>query len=177
MLAICLTDLYMDNNKIADISSVENLLIKNAFSVKQQKLISVIEKGTEGEVTIELPEIFKDAKVSTSKVYTSDALQFENCSLTPDNQYVKVNVDTLGDKIARVVIPSGTAKSTAISIAAPLEGTIQYDINEKTNKDVIATISFNRANVTILNNDGKNTYVFKNNGEFEFKYVDEYGFE
>ncbi len=52
---------------------------------------------------------------------------------------------------------------------------VSFDITEKTNKDVTATITKKDKDITITNNDGKNTYTFKENGTFVFEYVDEYG--
>ncbi len=49
---------------------------------------------------------------------------------------------------------------------------IVYDITEKTNKDVVATISFEESDdVVIVNNDGNNSYTFTENGTFTFEYV------
>ena len=53
--------------------------------------------------------------------------------------------------------------------------TITYSKTEQTNESVTATISFNKEGVTILNNDGKDTYTFEENGEFTFEYIDENG--
>ncbi len=52
---------------------------------------------------------------------------------------------------------------------------ISYNISEPTNQEVIATINFDKQNVRITNNNGKNTYTFTDNGEFKFEYVDEAG--
>lgn len=57
-------------------------------------------------------------------------------------------------------------------------GTISYDIENKlTNQDVTATITFNKENVRILNNNGSKTYTFELNGEFTFRFVDQVGNE
>lgn len=55
---------------------------------------------------------------------------------------------------------------------AELKATVKYDITTCTNKDVTATITFNKDDVKITNNDGKDTYTFKQNGEFTFTYTD-----
>ena len=135
-----LTDLYMDNNMIDDISSLESLNIKNVFSAKRQKMVRTAAESAQGEMTVELPAIFKSSKQNGSKVYTASDFNLSNCTLSPDG------------------------------------ATIDYNIKEKTNQNVIATISFNRANVTITNNSGSNTYTFTQNDEFTFEYMDEYGF-
>lgn len=69
-----------------------------------------------------------------------------------------------------------TAKVDWIDKEAPV-ASLEYDINNLTNKDETVKISFNKDNVMILNNDGKDYYVFAQNGEFTFKYVDEAGNE
>jgi len=70
----------------------------------------------------------------------------------------------------------GTAKATVcwIDKVAPV-ATITFDKNELTNEDVKATITFNKENVVVINNQGLNAYIFKENGEFTFEYRDEAG--
>lgn len=58
----------------------------------------------------------------------------------------------------------------------PPKGTIHYSVKDITNGEVIATLETNEK-VTITNNDGKNIYVFTENKDFEFTYVDEAGNE
>ncbi len=50
-----------------------------------------------------------------------------------------------------------------------LKSDVVFDITDGTVK---AMLKFNRSDVTILNNDGKNYYLFTANGEFTFKYQD-----
>ena len=52
---------------------------------------------------------------------------------------------------------------------------IEYDINTLTNSNVTATLVNTSTQITITNNDGKNTYTFEENGEFTFEFEDEYG--
>ncbi len=51
---------------------------------------------------------------------------------------------------------------------------MSYSTTTLTNQDVTATIKSNK-NITITNNDGNASYVFKENGTFTFGYVDEKG--
>jgi len=60
---------------------------------------------------------------------------------------------------------------------SPVTGTIVYTPPTLTAGEVIAAISFNKSNVTILNNNGNNMYIFENNGIFTFRFVDRYGNE
>ena len=52
---------------------------------------------------------------------------------------------------------------------------IEYDITEKTNKNVTAKLVNPSTEITITNNNGSNVYTFKENGEFTFEFVDKYG--
>ena len=95
------------------------------------------------------------------------------------NTYTFIENDTFTFEF---VGPSGNAGIAVASVdwidkKAPI-ATISYDIENKlTNKDVTATITFNKENVQILNNDGNNTYKFELNGEFTFKFRDQVGNE
>lgn len=57
----------------------------------------------------------------------------------------------------------------------PPTATITFDLENLTNQNVVATLSEVSEDITITNNDGKNTYIFSDNGEFTFEYVDEAG--
>lgn len=72
----------------------------------------------------------------------------------------------------------GTATATVNWIDKKVPtGNISYNIMQATNQPVIATIKFDKQNVRIKNNDGKDTYTFTENKEFTFEFVDEYGNE
>ena len=173
-----LVDLYINNNKIADVSAIEALLLRGTFEAKQQKLTQILDENASGIITVELPEIFKSAKNSSSKVYTTSEFVLENCELSSDGNSIQINTDELGEnEIARITISGGQADKTTFSVAHALKGTITYNPQEKTKGNVVATISFNRDGARILNNDGKNTYTFTQNDSFTFIYQDEYGFD
>ena len=70
---------------------------------------------------------------------------------------------------------TAVCKITVVDEQEDVISTISYDITDSTNKNVTATITFNRNDVTITNNDGSNQYVFETNGEFTFEYVDSEG--
>ncbi len=69
---------------------------------------------------------------------------------------------------------TATAKVDWICKTLP-NATFTYDINETTNQNVTVTVTFDRENVRITNNDGKNTYTFTENGEFTFEFIGPYG--
>lgn len=52
---------------------------------------------------------------------------------------------------------------------------IAYSTTEPTNEKVVARLINIDENITILNNNGSDTYVFNENGEFTFEFEDEYG--
>ena len=70
---------------------------------------------------------------------------------------------------------TATCKITVTEEEQELVSTISYDYTELTNQNVTATITFNRDDVTITNNDGSNEYVFEKNGTFTFEYIDSEG--
>ena len=108
------TTIVMDGNQISDISNFNGKLIET-FSVTNQSLSESISEDETGTVTMPLPQIFKDAKDSTSKVYTQTAFVTTNCELSSDGNSAIINPTTLGDKIATVRIEGGNADDTTIS--------------------------------------------------------------
>ncbi len=56
----------------------------------------------------------------------------------------------------------------------PLASVI-YNINEKTKESVVATLVFDKTDVTVINNNHQMTYIFNENGEFTFEYIDRAG--
>ena len=70
---------------------------------------------------------------------------------------------------------TATCSITVTEEEEPLISTISYDYTDLTNQNVTATITFNRDDVTITNNDGSNVYVFEENGTFTFEYIDSEG--
>ena len=184
-LAGSLTILNMDGNKIEDVSAVDSSLIKQELSARNQKIVKALSDGETGIITIELPQIFKASQNSNSVFYTSSKISVSptDCvTLSSDGNSITIDLDVLGGNIAVAKITGGEAKGTTLAVATPLESEITYnvtDITKKTNQDIVATIKFANSDrdVTITNNDGKNTYTFSQNGQFTFEYVDEYGFE
>ncbi len=84
---------------------------------------------------------------------------------TENGSFVFEFVDDAGNK--------GTATATVDWIdKKEIKADIAYNINTKTNRDVTATIAFNKENVTVK---GGNTHVFTDNGEFTFEYADAAG--
>lgn len=57
---------------------------------------------------------------------------------------------------------------------SPLNVTLTYDKTEATNSNVTVTVVFDKL-AEVTNNDGSLTYVFTENGEFTFEYIDAAG--
>ena len=87
-------------------------------------------------------------------------------------QYVKIVADrTNGNWFAARAFNfyQDTTRSTEPTAS------IGYSPTEKTNDPVIARLVNPSTKITITNNDGKDTYVFTENGEFTFEFEDEEG--
>lgn len=56
-----------------------------------------------------------------------------------------------------------------------IEASLEYTPETETVNSVVAKVSFNKDGITILNNDGKDTYEFTENGSFTFEFEDEAG--
>ncbi len=88
-------------------------------------------------------------------------------SFTKNGSFTFEFEDMVGNK------GTATAKVNWIDREKPT-ATFDYDIKSLTNKNVVVTLKPSKK-VTILNNNGKNTYTFKKNGEFVFEFIDEAG--
>jgi len=87
-------------------------------------------------------------------------------------QYIKVvGKETIGNYMSASMInlfEDITKKKTPTA-------EIEYSINELTNQDVLVKLVNSSIEITITNNDGKDTYLFEQNGEFTFEFIDKYG--
>ena len=101
----------------------------------------------------------------TNNTGNENPLKYE---FTENGEFTFEYVDRAGHR------GSTTAKVDWIDKVKP-QATLSYDITENTQSDVTVTITFDKENVTITNNNGKNTYTFIKNGEFTFEFVDEAG--
>ena len=111
---------------------------------------------TNGDVTAEI--YFKDVEIFV--IIVNDKYTF-----TENGEHTFYYEDEAGNQ------GSATAKVDWIYKGEP-KATIEYSETNLTNQDVTATITFDRENVTITNNEGNNTYTFEENGEFTFEYAD-----
>lgn len=96
----------------------------------------------------------------------------ENDTITLDKDGVyKIIAYSYGNDGNRSKITSQIIKISKTGIIP----SITYSPTEQTNGKVVAAIQFNKDGVSIINNDGKNTYDFLDNGNFTFEYIDEAG--
>ena len=89
-------------------------------------------------------------------------------TFTENGEYTFEFVDEAGN------IGMKTAVVNWIDKVAPT-AKIEYSTTEATTERVTATITFDKENVTITNNGGRNTYTFTENGEFTFEFTDKAG--
>ena len=173
-----LTTIDLSYNKIEDISTIETL--SSMYNLDEIKLndqsitIELTEDQTSGKEKIQLPSLLSKSLIKDNLVYTSNNFETNNCTVDTENKVIEVS--DLGSKIAWVKVKGGLATDSQVAISEPLRGTIKYSTSNLTNEDVVATVSFNRAGVTVTNNDSKTECVFKENGEFTFEFEDDYRF-
>lgn len=169
-----LIELKLNTNKISTIEPIKDFVIKD-FEMNYQKLCYALTQTNDDIVNVDLAKLFKEAKQEGSIIYTNNDFECTNCKITEDGK-VQINLNELGNKIATVKIKGGNATGSQLTIAKPLNPIIEYNIKEKTNQDVVATVKFDGRQANIINNDENNKYTFTKNGEFTFEYEDEYGF-
>lgn len=202
---INLTKLEFSYNPVSDINAISELkkLTSLSFISCQVKDISVLDNFVNLErvyfygsksTDIVSTKQYKLPSVITKKdkdTYMVDAIVKDviltNCELSENGESIILKSglkkgDTASIKIymfqqlSQAPLPemSLTLSIDEAYIEPPVP-TIIYSKTEQTNENVTATIFFNKEGVKILNNDGKNTYDFTQNGEFTFEYEDENG--
>ena len=153
-----------NKNVIATLTTNEKVTILNDsdFSIKDGKVVN-----SSGEVMNDFT-VDKDMNVyDKNKNFITNIDPFKHV-FVENGEYTFEYVDEAGNKGV------STAKVNWIDKKTP-NATLSYDIKTKTSKNVTVKISFDKKNVTILNNKGKNYYTFTKNGEYTFEYVDEAG--
>ena len=140
---------------------------------------------------INLYEDITKAETPTAEIkYDIEKLTNSDVTVTLVNPSTEITITNNNGKDTYVFTENGEFtfefedkygnKGTATAIVDWIDkiiptATISYDIEEETNQPVRATISDFSEKVTITNNDGKDTYTFKENGSFTFEFVDEAG--
>ena len=143
------------------------------INVENVTLNSQNEELKIGETTTLVATVMPSNATNKKVVWSSD-----NTNVATVNNGV---VTAVGEGSANIKVTTVDGNKTAVCKITVVDeqedviSTISYDITDSTNKNVTATITFNRNDVTITNNDGNNQYVFETNGEFTFEYVDSEG--
>ncbi len=88
-------------------------------------------------------------------------------------QYVKLFIDT-HNMFASIAMVNLFEDTTKIDRSKPTAG-IYYSTKEPTSDYVIARLENPSKEITITNNDGNDTYIFTDNGEFTFEFQDKDG--
>lgn len=119
------------NNYISDISFVEDLASLSLLVLSNNTFnITLPDLNKNENKTIELPSIFKYAKVQGSPVYTSENFTLNNCTIDGDN--IVLNTSNTGNIVAKIVINGGNAKETTYTMnyVVNSDGT-EYETNLK----------------------------------------------
>ena len=153
-----LKDLGISGNKISDLSIVDeiaSLELTNKWdpNVYQETItvssnyqnISKILTKTEAANEITLPQIFTKIKDKNSKLYTEEALELVNCTLSSDGTKIKLNENV---NEGTVTIKGGAIADSKFVVKVddgkPPVLDVKYSTTEPTNKSVTVTITSNK---------------------------------
>ncbi len=120
-------------------------------------------------------DVIATIKFSEEVTITSGTLQYDE-----ETGLYKYEFIENGGFCLKFVDAVGNEGQTEVSVnwinKEDPEADIIYDKTEETEESVTATLTCSEE-ITITNNDGKNTHTFERNGEFTFTYVDKLGNE
>ena len=128
------------------------------------------------DVTIKINQ--KD-KEGTKTVYKLKGTEEKEVTEISEGETITLNKDGVYKVVAYTYGEDGNKSRIAQRIIkinkTGIEATIKYTPDTETTDLVTATVTFNKEDIIITNNEGKNTYEFTENGEFTFTYEDEMG--
>lgn len=178
-------------------NSAASKVAKFDESVKAQyvKLVATENYGDgRSFITAAMINLYEDitkAETPTAEIkYDIEKLTNSDVTVTLVNPSTEITITNNNGKDTYVFTENGEFtfefedkygnKGTATAIVDWIDkiiptATIFYDIEEETDQPVTVTISEFSEKVTITNNEGKDTYTFKENGSFTFEFVDEAG--
>ena len=166
-----LTNIEIPKNVQIEHDTLEERILEDS------RIIKVVNAESTLIQEVELPDIIKRSMDENDILYNEDGIELTNCTLSEDKTKLLVDTATLGEQNASLLITSGTLKYLKLEIMP--SGTITY--SESTwpewcpfKTDVIAILNLEYGE-TITNNNGKNAFIFSNNGEFTFEYKDKSG--
>lgn len=152
-----LKELGIGGNKIKDLSVIDqlpSLKLTNEWQTVTTDLLETVSSNyqtiemvvneSDAENGVNLPQIFIKSKDQNSKLYTKEALELENCTLSSDGTKITFNENT--DE-ATATIKGGALADTKLTIKinddmAPVLD-VKYSTTEKTNGSVTVKIISN----------------------------------
>jgi len=181
---------YDAQNNISPTSSVSVTVFNDGDSDTTQPEVALTEP--EEETTLISTTIIRvsatdDSGISQVRFYLDDGILLGQTEVPGEDgtyylEWSPVGADLADGEHFLYVEADDTVGNSATSPLVSIftdttlpVGTIEYSTTDITNDDVTATVSFNREDITITNNDGLNTYVFTANGTFTFDFTDSYG--
>ena len=116
----------------------------------------------------------KWTEVKKSEDFPKDvALRTINLDQSVQAKYVRLKLETY-DMFASIAMINLYEDTTKIDKTKPT-AEIEYSTKELTKDYVIAKLVNPSTEITVTNNDGSDTYIFKENGDFTFEFVDKNG--
>ena len=157
------------------------------IKLNEPRYISAVE-FVQTKYKVDDPDAIKNVTVfvSTDGKDWKEAGKIENCATADYNQlkditfnesvygqYVKLYIET-HSMFASISMINLFEDTTKIDRSKPTAG-IYYSTKEPTSDYVIARLDNPSTEITITNNDGNDTYVFTDNGQFTFEFEDKNG--
>ncbi len=144
------------------------------FEVKSHEaIVNWIDKtAPSAEITYSTTEATSGA-VTATLTNTSEEISITNnggkntYTFTENDEFTFQFIDKAGNT------GTATARVTWIDETLP-QATITYSTTDLTNQDVVATVTFDKENVTVTS-EGGNTHTFSTNGKHIFEYTTEQG--
>jgi len=155
-----LTELNVMENKIKEIPELGNIQ-DDKLNISWQKFTKTIISGQNGNIEIELPEIFIQAQDENSRYYSEEELVLTNCELSEDGTKIIVDAETVFKTNANIQIPSGALEGSYVHI---------YGVGIKYYTDY-TNIALSLYNIDLdINADGEVTLA---DADLIKKYIDE----
>lgn len=158
-----------------NIKNNEEVIIGN-FIFDLSYIIQAINIENTSTQEVELPSIIKCAIDENDIFYSGEGVHLHNCELSEDKSKLLVDIEALKDEnagYAYLEVNSGKLKDLRFEIVP--SGTISWSRDVYSyNAETMAIINITE-DETIINNGGKETYIFSKNGEFTFEYRDKNG--
>jgi len=190
-------DIYLldnDNKKVNHIEVANEQVIYIAYlneEGKTTKILNLNDRGETESITYFYQDITYTIAYDEKGLVTNETFQDqEGNEIDPENkdEIRKLNLtgrskplnhefDKNGSYTFRIQDKAGNISEikAEVNFITGVNASITYSTDQPTTKEVVATLSFDANDIRILNNGGRNTYVFKENGSFTFEYLDTEG--